>query len=299
MSNLRTATDYERGIPDARPLFGEDASKGNTKATSRQKWCCGQNWQLTGIFWITLIVGAAVIGLVAGIFAKREELNQTTRATVSMHKDTTEMRENTEAWVKQFRSHFPPNQETVTTEQLLDSIDKGHAMVQWADQVVKAVPPATVRTLVASAERLLGNATLLVEVFTAAFALPPSSSPSSQAKRSTEQEQMVNGLATMVRRGAELISTVSGAEFHSAFTTVHTALQSFVRVSERVDPERVGKIVNSASDILGAADSEHIIKTVSELSRGAADVIHRLSNPGGLRVSLPLSMAPEPVAPKK
>lgn len=298
MSNLRTATDYERGIPDPRNLLGEDTTKGNGKTSSRQRWCCGQNWQLTGIFWITLIVGAAVIGLVAGIFAKREELNQTTRATVSMHKDTTEMRENTEAWVKQFRSHFPPNQETVTTEQILDSIDKGHAMVQWADQVVKAIPPATVRTLVASAERLLGNATLLVEVFTAAFALPPSS-PSSPAKRSTEQEQMVNGLATMVRRGAELISTVSGAEFHSAFTTVHTALQSFVRVSERVDPERVGKIVNSASDILGAADSEHIIKTMSELSRGAADVIHRLSNPGGLRVSLPLSMTPESPSPKK
>ena len=299
MSSMRTATDFERGIPDPRNLLGDDTSKGNGKTSSRQRWCCGPNWQLTGIFWVCLIVGAAVIGLVAGIFAKRDELNQTTRATVSMHKDTTEMRENTEAWVKQFRSHFPANQETVTTEQILDSIDKGHAMVLWADQVVKAVPPATIRTLVTNAERLLGNATLLVEIFSAAFALPPSSSPSSQAKRSTEQEQMVSGLATMVKRGAELISTVSGAEFHSAFTTVHGALQSFVRVSERVDPERVGKIVNSASDILGAADSEHIIKTVSELSRGAADVIHRLSNPGGLRVSLPLSVTPESPSPKK
>jgi len=61
------------------------------------------------------------------------------------------------------------------------------------------------------------------------------------------------------------------------------------KLSQNISQERVNRIVESASDILGAAEATHIVGVISELVKGASDVIHRFAQPGGIRLSLPLS----------
>jgi len=145
----------EYAIPPA------DTSRG-MKGNKKPSWCCGPNWQLTAIFWVVLIGTSTLVGLVIGFVSKSDELNQTTRATVSMHDETTQMRKNVEDMVNKLRAHFPANQGEVTLEQITDSIHKVHGITMWVDKVLADLPPNTLEKLVKNADSLVGNATSIV-----------------------------------------------------------------------------------------------------------------------------------------
>ena len=269
---------FLRGLPEARNSHGGGG-----------KSACRPGWQLTGIFWIALFGVAAFVALEVAIVSKSDDLNETTKATVAMHKETIEMRTNTEGWINNMRSHFPVNQETLTIEQVLDAVDKVHAMMAWVDQVRRGVPSESVQTIVHNVNKLVGNATLFVEMATAVFGVSKDETKETRAR-------LINSASSVFAKTSELINSVSTAEFHAAFETGHAAVQAVVRLSQSIDPAKVGKLVDSASDIMGAADTAHIVTVISDLSRGASEIIHRLSRPGGLRLSLPMEelMSPAP-----
>jgi hypothetical protein len=81
---------------------------------------------------------------------------------------------------------------------------------------------------------------------------------------------------------------VSPGEFHAAFASGHEAVQTMAKLSQNISQERVNRIIESASDILGAADSTHVVTVIAELVKGATDVLHRFAQPGGIRLSLPV-----------
>lgn len=270
-------------LPDTRDPNG----KGNKR---NGKGACRPGWQLTATF-VTSCIGLVLFsGLLLGIVLKGGALEETSRATISMHDDTTKMKEDVGAWFKDFRAHFPSNQETMTTEQVLDSIDKSHATIVWLDQVRRNVSPDQVSSIISNVNRLVGNATLLIEMF--AGVLAPNGG-SAQGR-----ERFMGSATNILTKGSELLNSVTPTEFHSAFETGHAAVQSFVRLSQSVDHAKVAKLVDSASVILGDVDANHVVSVISELSRGAIDIIKRFSRPGGLRLSLPVEelMSPEPQA---
>jgi len=65
-------------------------------------------------------------------------------------------------------------------------------------------------------------------------------------------------------------------------------MKSMAKLSHNISQERVNRIVESASDILGAVESEHIVATIGNLVKGATEIISRFTQPGGIRVSLPV-----------
>jgi hypothetical protein len=288
-------SDWGLHLPPVRGDNSDDA-KGKGKAFCGRV-VCGPGWQLTAIFWVVLVGVTAFVALEIAIVSKGDQLEATSKATVSMHDETTKMKEDIGAALKKFRANFPSNQETVTTQQILDSIDKAHSTVAWIDQVRRGITPETLHGVVNNVNALVSNATMFLDMVTAIFVRK-----SSQSARSTEN-QMLHSASGLMEKGAELLGSISSAEFHDAFSTTHMAIQSFVKASKNVSPEKVSRIVDSAADILGAADSEHIVAVISELTKGASDVIKRFSDPAGagLRLSLPIyspvSLAGAVVAP--
>lgn len=105
---------------------------------------------------------------------------------------------------------------------------------------------------------------------------------------------MVANAALFFAKGAELMGTVSPTEFHEAFASTHAAVQSMAKLSQNLDQQRVNRIVESASDILGSVESEHIILVVGNLVKGATEVLNRFTHAGGLRVSLPVDVGGGP-----
>jgi hypothetical protein len=107
-----------------------------------------------------------------------------------------------------------------------------------------------------------------------------------------------------LQKGAELLGSISAAEFHDAFLTAHAAVQSVVRVSQNISNEKFSRVIDSAADILGAAESEHIVAVISDLTKGASEVLRRFTGGEGVRVSMPQApvdkvTTPEnPAAPK-
>lgn len=61
------------------------------------------------------------------------------------------------------------------------------------------------------------------------------------------------------------------------------------KLSQNISQDRLNRIVESTSDILSAANSTHIVSVIADLVKGANDVLHRFAQPGGIRLSLPLS----------
>lgn len=273
-------------IPPARGGDDKYGKKG-------QSPCCGPNWQLTAIFWTVLFGTIAFFVLLIVLVVSGPEMQATSRATVAMHEETVKMKEDAETWFKKFRTNFPENQPTVTTEQLLDSIDKVHSITAWVDQVRRGIPPATLHAILNNANTFIGNATLFVEIVGAVF-----NSEKGTAATPGKRE-LFTGAGSFLKKGAELITSISPAEFHEAFITTHSAVKSFVRLSENVSHEKVNKIVDSVSDILSAADSSHIVTVISDLTKGVSEVIHRFAQPGGLRLSLPVMAGPDTLTTTK
>jgi len=258
-------------VPPAQPRGGKGGKPGGT--------CCQPGWQLTAIFCVVLIGTCTLIGLVIAIISKGDDLDRTSRATQDMHRETMDMRKNIEDALRPIRDHLPANQGIVTTEQVLDSIDKGHAVMLWVNQLRSELPPDVLEKLIKNAGSLVGNANNILGSVQAAFDAP---------NESERHRAILGNAALFFAKSAELLSTVSPAEFHVAFSAGNEALQAMARLSQNLDHARVNRIVESASDILGSADSAHIVSVIAELAKGASDVIHRFARPGGLRLSLPI-----------
>ncbi len=269
------------------PAHGGGGGGGNT---SHRKPCCSAGWEQRATFYVVLLGVLAFLGLLIGIISKGEDLDQTSKATVSMHKETIEMRTSVEKALSTFRSHFPANQETITTEQVLDTIDKVHSIIVWAEEVRRGLPPDTLQTIVKNAGTLVGNVTAFVDTIGAIFG--PSSG---SEKESVQKRAMIANAGTFFSKGAELLNTVSPEEFHSAFVASHEAVQTFSRMSRGLADDRVNSIVQSMSDILSAADSTHIVSVIAKLTEGVTQVINRFTSPQGIRLSLPLDMGAAPL----
>jgi len=257
-----------------------------TPSTSGKKWC-GEGWQLTAIFWVVLIGVSAFVALEIAIVAKSDDLDQTSRSTVAMRNETVAMRQNVEAYLKRVTSHFPANQDTVSVEQIVDTIDKVHAMMLWASDLKAGIPPETIQQLVKNADKLVGNVTSVVGTVKGLF---DSLSGDSNNER---HRAMVSNAALFFAKGAELLGTVSPDEFHSTFKATHEAIQSMAKLSQNISQERVNRIVESVSDILGAVESEHIVSVTGNLVRGATEVIERFTRPLDAAAAL---LAQQPVA---
>ena len=148
----------------------------------------------------------------------------------------------------------------------------------------KGIDPKTIQAVLNNVDALVGNATMVIEMVNAVF------SKSGKAARG-ETQQVMDSAGGLLKKGTELLGSISANEFHEAFNSAHDAVQSFVRMSKNVSPEKINRIVDSAADILGAADAEHIVSVISDLTKGASSVIHRFSDPGaGLRLSLPIEI---------
>jgi len=263
---------------DVPPTRGS-AGKGMTG--SGKRGCCGSTWQLDGIFWVCLIVGLAIIGLIIGVVSKSDDLDQTSRATVMMRNDTVELRKNVEAYIQSIRANFPANQETVTMEQVLDSVDKAHAMMVWLNELRSGLPPDTIQLMVKNANSLVANGASMVGTVKGLF----------DELGATDKERhraMMGNAALFFAKSAELLATVSPGEFHAAFASGHEAVQTMARLSQNISHDRVNRIIESASDILGAADSAHVVTVIADLVKGATEIVHRFAQPGGLRISLPV-----------
>ena len=76
-----------------------------------------------------------------------------------------------------------------------------------------------------------------------------------------------------------ITSTVSPDEFHATFKATHEAIQSMAKLSQNISQERVNRIVESASDILGSVESTHIVSVVGKLVQGATVIMERLTHP--------------------
>ena len=109
--------DFYGGLADL-----PDADNGKRKKHGDHgQWCCSDH-TLNVIKTVGVVVGVFLFGgLLIALVAKKDDLDATTRATVGMHDDTIQMKQDAEKWFKSFREHFPANQETLSTEQVKES----------------------------------------------------------------------------------------------------------------------------------------------------------------------------------
>jgi len=217
------------------PAVNRGRSDGGGADKKKIQWC-GKGWQLTAIFWTVLIGVTAFVALEIAIVSKSDDLDQTSRATVSMHDETIELRRNIEDYIKGIRQHFPANQETLTAEQVFDSIDKAHAMMLWLNELRAGMPPEAgpifavprcrltcpapqvIQQLVKNANTLVGNVSSVVGTVKGLF-------DGLGTDNNERHRTMVNNAAMFFAKGAELLSTVSPGEFHTAFAATNEAVQ--------------------------------------------------------------------------
>lgn len=103
---------------------------------------------------ITLL--ALILGLGVGAYKSSDMLTETGRATVGMHNETLEMRHNVEAKYRQFRKQFPDNQEAVTVNQVLETIENASKISARLKYLLQNVEPDTVGNLVTHVESITG-----------------------------------------------------------------------------------------------------------------------------------------------
>lgn len=279
-------TRTEKGQSPLLPGGYGGSNANGKKKNSGSAICCGPGWQLTALFWIGLLFFGSFLGLMIGVIANKDVLEQTGKATVSMHKDTVELRSKIEAAVKDFSTKFPSNQVEITVSQVLDSISRSHELVVWVDQISKGIPPGVIAGVAKNADAFISNATAIMEVFGSAVRGGPKQNQARAIGSKQEPEGM--GFGPLIQKTMELLNGLNPKEFHDVIVETRVALSRFVKMTDGIKPEKLAKLVNSLADIVSAAETDHIIDSIAKLSKGAGDVIRRFSQPGGLTLSLPL-----------
>lgn len=285
--------------------------------------CCGPGWQATGLFYLSLLGVSLFLIFLIVLVANGGDLKNTSKATIAMHEETVQMKADVARKWKEFRANFPSNQEQVTTEQVLDIIDKGHAMVVWADQLRHKMPPQMVRDLV-------HNVTTALSFVNDALAPPGVLEGKKRSEETMRKHAMLKNVAGILQKGYDLVSTVTPEEFHDSLVAGHQLLangvrlmeavqtekverifakidhilgaaesdkivdhisrlsSNGVRLMEAVEVEKVKKIVTRVDHILSAAESDEIVDHIAKLAAGALKLIDRFTQPDGLRISLPI-----------
>jgi hypothetical protein len=180
-------------------------------------WCTKDS-KLTAILTVITIGVLAFVGLEIAVVSKSDDLDRTTRATTDMHNETVQMRQSVERVLRDVTEHFPSNQGAMSLEQVVDTIDKVHAMMLWANDLKSGLPPETVQQLVKSANTLVGNVSAVVSTVTALF-------DNLGTDNAARHRAIVTNAALFFAKGAELLGTVSPDEFHSTFQATHQAIQ--------------------------------------------------------------------------
>jgi hypothetical protein len=228
---------------------------------------CHPKWQETGILIANYIGLVLFLVLLGALVLKGGELHETSESTIGMRKDTLEMRANAEAWIKQFRSNFPSNQEVLTTQQVLDIVDKSSATVEWIESVTHAIPKEL-------PGHLMGNLTQTLNYLNVGFTSP--------SKKRDPAMQDASAILSRVRSWAE---SISSEEFHSGFA----AATRFMQVIGAVDDQKVAKIVDVLGHIFQDVDKDKFVDKATRLAKGAGDFFERFQQPGGLRIELPIA----------
>jgi len=264
------------------PVLGGDYNNGKHKHGGA---CCGPGWQQTGIFWISLAGVCLFAGLLIALVAKGDQLEATSRATVAMHEETIETKTKIEKALSDWRSKFPENQETLTTEQVLDSIDKAHNMMVWAEGVTRQVETNEIKTIVRNVDRLVGNVTTFVEIITAAF----TPTPNTMAKSKKDQtDRVLESARGLLFKTVDLLSELKAADVRDMFLSVKRGVDSVNDITKKVKGDTVAKILTNAAEVLASAESEHVVDVISRISKGALEIIDRFKQSEGIRISIPL-----------
>lgn len=274
------------------PLRGDYDDGGTTKGNPRGRssssgGCCGavavERWTLLFV----IVIAGMFAGFMLGLFLSREDLQATSKATVAMHDETIQTKETITKALADFRAKFPENQEELTVGQVLDSIDKAHAMMVWAETITKQVPTGDVNTIVRNVDRLVGNVTMFVEIITAAFT---PTTPSKSTKRD-QTDRMLESARGLMFRTVELLSALKPSNISDMFASVKRSVDSVNALAEKIPGETVSKIVENTGRILASAESEHVVDVISRISKGALDIIDRFKQSEGIRISLPMDHA--------
>ena len=253
------------------PVTNNGKTKHNNKAGG-----CSTNCLLG-----TLIVLAAIGVIMFGIFMfamyrNGPALEATTSATVGMRVDMVRMQKNAKQSFETFRANFPINQEEITTKQVLDSIDKAHGILAWANDLKNRVSPAMIGSLV-------GNITTVMYNVNSMFI------PAAGETHQQRSNELIGNAALVVQKIGTLVNTITPAEFHAAFMQGQSALGEATKLITTVNHQPVAEMMQKISDVLGAADSEHIIQSITNTSKGLNEVIDRFTHDGGISISLPIS----------
>ena len=279
-SLLNFETEYLDDDNDGDGGGGDDKKSGRRSA--KRKPCCGPGWQLTGLFWIGVLMLFLFGGLLIGLVTAGPEMHATTQATIEMHDQMMMSRDLVVNMSARMKDSFSADQLQVTTEQIVDTIERVHGIATWVDGVRRHLSPETMASLVTKLDTFLGNVTTLVELVDLMM-MPPSSS---SGKRAAPASTPSGGVAEFLKSGSRLMGAIDPAEFREAFVSGHKALRSVADL----DRAKMRTIVDSASDILSAADSSHIVNVISDMTARATEVLKRFSSPsGGIRLSLPMS----------
>jgi len=267
------------------PLGGDYDGGGSKGHPKRTGGCCSPSAVDKWTLFFVIVIAGIFTGFMLGLFLSREDLQATSKATVAMHDETMETKETITKALKEFRSKFPDNQEELTVGQVLDSIDKAHAMMAWAETITKQVPTNDVQTIVRNVDKLVGNVTVFVQMITAVF----TPAPDTMAKGKRDQtDRMLESARGLMFRSVELLSALKPSNISDMFASVKRSVDSVNAIASHIKGETVSKILANTAEILASAESEHVVDVISRISKGALDIIDRFKQSEGIRISLPL-----------
>lgn len=100
-----------------------------------------------GLFVVTGLLIAVVVALY-GAYQSSDMMTKTSESTVAMHTETQEMRTNVESWIHKFRKEFPSNQEVLTTQQILGTIENIHKISARGEYLLSNIEPESLPNVV-------------------------------------------------------------------------------------------------------------------------------------------------------
>ena len=132
--------------------------------TFEHEYMMRTNQLLTRITWFAAVGMVCTIGLMiailvllAGAWSQGDMLTDTSKATMSMHRETNEMRDSVVDYINHIRSQFPANQDVLAARQALGIVESANNILARADFLMQRVDEETIKQLSAHASSIMAK----------------------------------------------------------------------------------------------------------------------------------------------
>lgn len=215
-----------------------------------------------------VFVGVLLFGLfLLGIYVSKDGLDATSKATVAMHDETVKMKKDVSVAMLNFRSKFLPNQEEITTRQILKTIENVESITASFDRILSETSNESIDSYI---NMFVANLTkILTELF-----------------GQEAVENIITNITQSVNKVTNILDLLKEDHVTTLIENTTYLTGNATIVISKVDPDDAAQLIKNLSTITSDINGDHIVERVNNITITLNEILNHLKELHTLQINI-------------